>query len=710
VSEIPLGSSYLRFFDQGGAVDEPKFVDEPINRMADIGGANTPLQDVPTPIVADPVFNPDNVQIDIPEFYPDLENPVDIPEFNFEPDLDYALSDDSAPMGETPSAYEELVEADLRLRLEEATPLERHLYEVTGMEPGLDRATILPVSGSKEGKDLQWSMPSLFYDLAKVANAPGAVVQGIPVSDDETVELGMNMMGSGLAIGPSVEGAVAGMAVKNRAGNWLQRSGEGGVHTRSPKGFTESLKARYNKEFERGPRNPEHAEAMEDFIDSKVERYIQRDFATPEDPVLRLAEEGLLPKELDEQLLKLSDDSLAESAASRRARHGFPAEGSATTASGTAYENQSDTMVYPTKAQRWENEWSGDDQKLELEQNPWMADLDPDTMVHEVGNYQSLMPFYSVLVKAEKGMGNEYPEVFRITQSDLDKMSLPQLMQKVAKLEGWEKTQLTKAKELALHEDTPRRFRRSERDMGDKGYLSDKDILQNYFEYKAFLEESTKPSSAVSRWRDYEAAPDGSSTPNERDMHWVEIKLHDSSPESVLALDKVLEAEGALMGHSVGDYVSTNPTVDGYGIDGMGMDAFRQGRVRMYSLRDGSNLPHATVEVRTNNDIGGFRDITQIKGKGNKAAVDKYQPYIEDFIQTQDWGKVRDLHLTNLTSRDSLPYHQLTDPRLPPDQKYFSHQELYDMFEPDAGAAINPEGFSHGGEVSKTAWEEINGY
>ena len=84
MSEIPLGSSYLRFFAQGGAVDEPKFVDEPIDQMADIGGANTPLQDVPTPIVADPVFNPDNVQIDIAEFNYDPENLVDIEEETFE--------------------------------------------------------------------------------------------------------------------------------------------------------------------------------------------------------------------------------------------------------------------------------------------------------------------------------------------------------------------------------------------------------------------------------------------------------------------------------------------------------------------------------------------------------------------------------------------------------------------------------------------------
>ena len=72
MSEIPLGSSYLRFFDQGGAVDEPKFVDEPINRMADIGGANTPLQDVPTPIVADPVFNQTMSKLTYPNFTPTL--------------------------------------------------------------------------------------------------------------------------------------------------------------------------------------------------------------------------------------------------------------------------------------------------------------------------------------------------------------------------------------------------------------------------------------------------------------------------------------------------------------------------------------------------------------------------------------------------------------------------------------------------------------
>jgi hypothetical protein len=107
---------------------------------------------------------------------------------------------------------------DLIARLESATPLERQTYETLGMEPGLDRATFLPIAGSRIGGDLQMAVPQFIYDIGKAFVTPGAAMQGVPLSYEDVVNMAGNTMGGGLAISSPVEGAVAGMAVKPRGG------------------------------------------------------------------------------------------------------------------------------------------------------------------------------------------------------------------------------------------------------------------------------------------------------------------------------------------------------------------------------------------------------------------------------------------------------------------------------------------------------------
>lgn len=49
-----------------------------------------------------------------------------------------------------------------------------------------------------------------------------------------------------------------------------------------------------------------------------------------------------------------------------------------------------------------------------------------------------------------------------------------------------------------------------------------------------------------------------------------------------------------------------------------------------YSLRDPSNNPHITLEVRGN-------DVIQIKGKADAKPLARYQPYLVDFLREKAW-------------------------------------------------------------------------
>lgn len=76
-----------------------------------------------------------------------------------------------------------------------------------------------------------------------------------------------------------------------------------------------------------------------------------------------------------------------------------------------------------------------------------------------------------------------------------------------------------------------------------------------------------------------------------------------------------LNTEGQLMGHCVGAY----------------HQVVMKGHVSVFSLRDQNNEPHVTIEVSRDDRIN------QIKGKANLAVVDRYLPYVTDFLKSRKW-------------------------------------------------------------------------
>lgn len=82
-----------------------------------------------------------------------------------------------------------------------------------------------------------------------------------------------------------------------------------------------------------------------------------------------------------------------------------------------------------------------------------------------------------------------------------------------------------------------------------------------------------------------------------------------------LTNDKALAREGSLMGHCVGG--------DNY------VRAVKHDSATIFSLRDAQNKPHVTIEAQGSR---GDWTINQVKGKGNKAPVAKYAPFVKAFL------------------------------------------------------------------------------
>lgn len=144
------------------------------------------------------------------------------------------------------------------------------------------------------------------------------------------------------------------------------------------------------------------------------------------------------------------------------------------------------------------------------------------------------------------------------------------------------------------------------------------------------------------------------------------------------------DREGALMGHCVASYASHKRSI-------------------IYSLRDAQNMPHCTLEVTLPE-----QEINQIKGKKNESIVEKYHPYVIDFIKTSKLkfstydlsnlnafkvireGKEEIVSLKEVKSGDrfisSVDYHKVKDLSL--DLSFSKLQSYYDF---DGSIVIDPK-------------------
>jgi len=188
-----------------------------------------------------------------------------------------------------------------------------------------------------------------------------------------------------------------------------------------------------------------------------------------------------------------------------------------------------------------------------------------------------------------------------------------------------------------------------------------------------------------------------------------EMTLHKEYPNGMkwVQLDQPgqFAAESQAMGHSVRGYEppeghpdwipeSGDSGSDYYGHGGW--EAIKSGKAKVYSLVDPKGNPHTTIEVAQSNpteehlhkqprevqdefnrrfenwiynidyrpspeeklshaqylfddlNIPQNLDITQIKGKQNRAPNEQYLPFVQDFVKSGNWSDVGDLHNTGL--------------------------------------------------------------
>jgi hypothetical protein len=478
--------------------------------------------------------------------------------------------------------------------------------------------------------------------------------------------------------------------------------------------------------------------AVDKWIDSNLTNYVKKEMGTRDDPVRKLAEEGIIHTPLREDL-----DRMDYLKALRKAE-GYPAEGMGKSELAKQWEALSDDSIRVTKAGAIQDQANTGAKlkKARAELNAHKKQIDED---------------FIALLKDKGGLSDKDREVFdkmpNFQKAEiLGDTKYRQLQGNVndllAREVGFEKRAGELNPFVAKLDPNTRLYSGSTYDLGFDHIV---DVLkEDVAAGRIRPEQLNKVSMDQAVRRTYEYDQELARKMNEARMtSRAELPVYKKYPEGLkwVELNRPgdFAAESDAMGHSVRGYEPPEGSPDwtkasgdsGYGGYGLGgWNAIKRGDAKVYSLVDAKGEPHVTIEVGafkgqlrpddlipykeaaleeakllpngyTNADL---RDIeirmamenkpafiNQIKGKQNAKPKEEYLPFVQDFVRGGNWSDVRDFNNTNLISADQI--RKAGWDMKGNKQKYFTWQE----FENLKGAEqkkVEGDGMKRGGKVS----------
>lgn len=443
--------------------------------------------------------------------------------------------------------------------------------------------------------------------------------------------------------------------------------------------------------------------AVNSWIDSNLRNYVKNQMATPDDPVRKLAEEGIL------HMAPYGEQGVVSSRLmNKRMGLGQDPLGMGRSDPARFWERMSDISVdaYPAGSYK-----HGSLDESLLKDNPWLQKIPDDTMIYSGKGLSGDLGFDHIIDVLRQDVREG-----RIRPEQLNKVSMEQAVRRTYEYDQemarkMRETQAKVTEGMPIHKDYP-----------DKGYkwieLTKPEVSTELpsthavepYQSKGELGQLHRVINTETGMRG-----EGYATP-ERAIK----EFNKSHAEERLA--DALKYEGDTMGHCVGGYC---PDV-------------LEGRSRIYSLRDAKGEPHVTIEtepreVKTWDDVtaaigreeaqklwnefngteAGFdmlvkqkgiqapERIVQIKGKQNRAPKEEYLPYVQDFVKGGKWSDVGDFHNTGLIRKSDLI------DKFSPDEldaigtgEYLTKGEHDDLM---LKALQPPEGMKRGGKVAISA-------
>ena len=399
--------------------------------------------------------------------------------------------------------------------------------------------------------------------------------------------------------------------------------------------------------------SPEPVEALNNWIDTKVRKYLRNQAGTEADPILKAIESGV-----EHNFAPLTGDSKYYTAQQRK-MVGKPEEGIAKTDLGKEWEFKVDSTFSPKKSKDIKeilnDPMEHADHGAINRRKASVLRVEQDLPIHDEADFEALK------------LINQIPDehVYTIGASN------------VTNRLGLNHVSDVLYEDLVAGRITPDQLNQ----------MSIEKAVRRAAEYDAEKAKAMSKANASS--------VEGMPVPKQYDdgFKWVELK-HKSDPKKTAA---ALKSEGEMMGHCVGSYC---PQVE-------------SGSTKIYSLRSPDGKSHVTIEANKRNHLNDWLeankeeiekdpllkqmsyydpdekypgmyseeeveqayiaditkmlkakgapvyespnswiDIVQVKGKQNKRPDDKYQKYVSDFIKNNPTGHeitdIRELNNTNL--------------------------------------------------------------
>lgn len=368
--------------------------------------------------------------------------------------------------------------------------------------------------------------------------------------------------------------------------------------------------------------------AINKWIEGPLAKYIKRDMGTPDDPIRKLADEGIVHTDLSSNV---DFSKVVPYIEAERRLAGFSGLGEADTAAGRSFENLADMSVgVPVRAGRT----GASDYYLATGEQPppWFEALPEGTPVY-APNIMTMHfdKIVDTLDEAVKSGAIRPDQLSKVSISDAVRMTHNLEQRKLA--EEAERMQ----KHFPKHKQYQSGFQWVELKANPAKTPEDLDTFARK-KYDEYIGQGMSEKQAL----------------QEANAHHMEALT-----------EQALKREGEAMSHCVGDYCY--PVMSG--------------ETRIFSLRDPKGRSHVTIEANRPTPDDVYDDvrwslseslernptpeeidyaiedyisstpwqIEQIKGKGNTAPIEDYQPYVADFVRSGQWSpQIGNLNYTDL--------------------------------------------------------------
>jgi hypothetical protein len=515
-----------------------------------------------------------------------------------------------------------------------------------------------------ERLETEYKMPALTPELMPFIGAAEAAKQ----QSKRAVKQGALTAASRMDAGPKAGSLAAQRGViKMPGGNWLGGNVEKAVEPLKRKtagGMTpESALAQMKERFSNVPgqeqniRRLEGDVALNQWLERNLSNYVKKQMGTANDPVRKLAEEGILHIP--------SEQVGVNRYRAPKHREAYGGEQLGKSEAAKAWEDASDVAINaPTAKTIKTNEFL-------YQANPWIEKLPNEERVFTLSNPAPNPVGMAANLQPIHGLG--FDHIMDVLRADLAEGRIrPEQLNKVSM------------------EQAVRRTYEYDQEMAKKMRETQAKVTEGMPVHKEYPEgykwiELTAPKDLPEGW-----SAEGNNLINPNGGR--PGQAGDSSDPRYKTLETALKYEGDTMGHCVGGYC---PDV-------------LAGRSRIYSLRDAKGEPHVTVEVKPlhryssdetdklsnwftsqpealqneitqeaiaaheaakqantskenryywgmamndaiRNRVGEIPPkIVQIKGKGNRAPKEDYLPFVQDFVKGGNWSDVGDLRNTGL--------------------------------------------------------------